>query len=61
VFRPELTDVILFIERRKKKLIVTCVLAGIECLLIDENATILEFKKDIRLNEIYYMLVNGLV
>ena len=35
-------------------------MAGIEYLLIDENTTISEFKKDIRTNEIYYMLVNGL-
>jgi len=44
-----------------KKLTITCILVGIECLLIDESTTILEFKKDIRLNEIYYILVNGLV
>ena len=36
-------------------------MAGIEYLLIDENTNIPEFKKDIRMNEIYYMLVNGLI
>jgi L-arabinose isomerase len=36
-------------------------MAGIEYLLIDKDTTIPEFKKDIRLNEIYYMLANGLV
>ncbi|MBN1457124.1 MAG: L-arabinose isomerase [Sedimentisphaerales bacterium] len=35
-------------------------MAGIEYLLIDENTTIPEFKKDARINEIYYMLANGL-
>ena len=35
-------------------------MAGIEYLMIDENTTISEFKKDIRTNEIYYMLANGL-
>ena len=33
-------------------------IAGIELLVIDENTTITDFKKEIRLNEIYYMLSN---
>jgi L-arabinose isomerase len=36
-------------------------MADIECLIIDKNATVSELKKDIRVNEIYYMLRNGLV
>jgi len=35
-------------------------MAGIEYLCIDEDTTISDFKKDIRTNEIYYMLANGL-
>ncbi len=35
-------------------------MAGIEALMIDKNTTISDFKKDIRTNEVYYMLVNGL-
>ena len=35
-------------------------MAGIEYLCINENTTISEFKKDIRINEIYYMLANSL-
>ncbi|MBW8014974.1 MAG: L-arabinose isomerase [Planctomycetes bacterium] len=35
-------------------------MVGIEYLLIDDNTEISEFKKDIRINEIYYMLANGL-
>ena len=35
-------------------------MAGIEYLMIDKNTTVSEFKKDIRVNEIYYMLSNGL-
>ena len=35
-------------------------MAGIEYLMIDKDTTISDFKKDIRTNEIYYMLVNGL-
>jgi L-arabinose isomerase len=35
-------------------------MAGIECLMIDEATTLSEFKKDIRINEMYYMLENGL-
>ena len=31
-----------------------CEIAGVEYLLIDENTTISEFKKELRLNEIYY-------
>ncbi len=52
---------ILLIERLRKKLKISRLLAGIECLLIDGNTTILKFMKDIRFNEIYYMFVNGLV
>lgn len=33
---------------------------GIEYLCIDEDTTISEFKKDIRTNEIYYLLANAL-
>jgi L-arabinose isomerase len=35
-------------------------MAGIEYLCIDENTTISEFKKDLRTNDIYYMLENSL-
>lgn len=35
-------------------------MAGIEYLCINENTTVSEFKKDIRINEIYYMLSKGL-
>ena len=35
-------------------------MAGIEYLLIDEDTTLSDFKKDIRMNEVYYMLANGL-
>jgi L-arabinose isomerase len=35
-------------------------MAGIEALMIDKDTTISDFKKDIRTNEVYYMLVNGL-
>jgi L-arabinose isomerase len=35
-------------------------MADIEYLMIDKNTTISEFKKDIRTNEVYYMLINGL-
>lgn len=35
-------------------------IAGIEILVIDENTTIDSFKKDLRLNEIYYMLNRAL-
>ncbi|MBN2590548.1 MAG: L-arabinose isomerase [Sedimentisphaerales bacterium] len=36
-------------------------MADIEYLMIDKETTISDFKKDIRVNEIYYMLKNGLV
>ncbi len=36
-------------------------MADIEYLMIDKSTTVSEFKKDIRANEIYYMLKNGLV
>ncbi|MBN1126868.1 MAG: L-arabinose isomerase [Sedimentisphaerales bacterium] len=35
-------------------------MAGIEILLIDEHTNIADFKRDIRINEVYYMLSNGL-
>jgi len=35
-------------------------IAGIEFLLIDENTTIRDFKKEIRANEVYYHLAQGL-
>ena len=35
-------------------------IAGLECLLIDEDTTILKFKQELRMNEIYYPLANGL-
>ncbi len=35
-------------------------MAGVECLLIDDNVTLSAFKKEIRTNEVYYMLANGL-
>jgi L-arabinose isomerase len=35
-------------------------MAGVEYLMIDKDTTISDFKKDIRTNEIYYMLANGL-
>jgi len=35
-------------------------MAGIEYLAIDENTTISDFKKDIRTNEMYYMLAGSL-
>lgn len=34
-------------------------IAGIEILVIDKNTTIEEFKKDIRINEVYYMFNKG--
>ena len=36
-------------------------MADIEYLTIDKGTTVSEFKKDVRVNEIYYMLKNGLV
>ena len=35
-------------------------MAGIESLVIDEATTLSEFKKEIRINEMYYLLENGL-
>ncbi len=35
-------------------------MADIEFLLIDDNTTITDFKKELRWNEVYYMLSNGL-
>jgi L-arabinose isomerase len=35
-------------------------IAGIEYLLIDEKTVLSEFKKEIRMNDVYYMLANGL-
>ncbi len=34
-------------------------MAGIEYLMIDKETTISDFKKDIRTNEVYYMLAKG--
>ena len=35
-------------------------MAGIEMIVIDENTTISEFKKELRMNEVYYMLNKAL-
>jgi L-arabinose isomerase len=35
-------------------------MAGIECLVIDEKTNINDFKKDIRLNEVYYYIAKGI-
>jgi L-arabinose isomerase len=35
-------------------------MAGIECLVIDEKTNLSEFKKEIRLNEVYYYIANGI-
>ena len=35
-------------------------MAGIEMIVIDENTTIKEFKKELRMNEVYYMLNKAL-
>jgi len=35
-------------------------MAGIEMVVIDENTTISEFKKELRMNEVYYMLNKAL-
>jgi L-arabinose isomerase len=35
-------------------------MAGVECLVIDENTRINEFKKEMRLNEVYYYIANGI-
>jgi L-arabinose isomerase len=35
-------------------------MAGIECLLIDENTRLEEFKKELRWNDLYYQLAKGL-
>lgn len=35
-------------------------MAGIECLVIDEKTSISEFKKEIKLNELYYLLAKGI-
>jgi L-arabinose isomerase len=35
-------------------------MAGIEYLIINKDTTISDFKKDIRTNEVYYMIANGL-
>jgi L-arabinose isomerase len=35
-------------------------MADIELLLIDENTTIADFKKELRWNEIYYTLARGI-
>ncbi|MFC2137150.1 L-arabinose isomerase [Bacteroidota bacterium] len=33
---------------------------GIECLVIDENTKLQEFKKEIKFNEVYYYIANGI-
>ena len=33
---------------------------GIECLVIDENTNLCEFKKEIKLNEVYYYIAKGI-
>jgi L-arabinose isomerase len=33
---------------------------GIECLVIDENTDLHQFKKDIKLNEVYYYIAKGI-
>jgi len=35
-------------------------MAGIECLIIDENTNLSDFKKEIRLNEVYYYISKGI-
>jgi len=35
-------------------------MAGIECLVIDDNTNIADFKKEIKLNEVYYYLAKGI-
>ncbi|MBN2349490.1 MAG: L-arabinose isomerase [Bacteroidales bacterium] len=35
-------------------------MAGIECLVIDENTRITDFKKEIKLNEVYYYMAKGI-
>jgi L-arabinose isomerase len=35
-------------------------MTGIECLVIDENTNISDFKKEIRLNEVYYYIAKGI-
>jgi L-arabinose isomerase len=35
-------------------------MAGIELVVIDENTTVNSFKKELQLNEIYYMLNKAL-
>jgi L-arabinose isomerase len=35
-------------------------MADIECVMIDENTQISEFKKELRFNEVYYAMAKGL-
>ena len=35
-------------------------MADFEMLLIDENTDLVEFKKELRWNDLYYRLANGL-
>jgi L-arabinose isomerase len=35
-------------------------MAGIECVLIDGGTTVRELKKELRANEVYYMMAKGL-
>lgn len=37
-----------------------CEIAGIEMVVIDENTTVSEFKKELRLNELYYHIAKGI-
>jgi L-arabinose isomerase len=36
-------------------------MAGLEFLLIDEKTRLEDFKKELRWNDLYYLLANGLV
>jgi L-arabinose isomerase len=35
-------------------------MCGIECLTIDEGTKLTDFKKEVRLNEVYYYLAGGI-
>ena len=35
-------------------------MADIECVMIDKGTDLSEFKKELRWNEVYYMLARGL-
>jgi L-arabinose isomerase len=36
-------------------------IAGIETLIIDDKTSLREFRKELRVNEVYYALARGLV